>query len=82
MTMRSFSVKLALFFAYFMSIIFFVFPPFLIATIIFHVSLREKKKKFREELERIGFRNYREIETGKYKYLIFNDDGRFMETIS
>jgi len=81
MTMRSFSVKLALFFAYFMSIIFFVFPPFLIATIIFHVSLRKKEKKFREELERIGFNNYREIETGKYKYLIFNDDGRFMETI-
>lgn len=81
MTMRSFSIKLALFFAYFMSIIFFVFPPFLIATIIFHVSLRRKEKKFREELERIGFNNYREIETGKYKYLIFNDDGRFMETI-
>lgn len=81
MTMRSFSVKLSLFFAYFMSIIFFVFPPFLIATIIFHVSLRRKEKKFREELERIGFNNYREIETGKYKYLIFNDDGRFMETI-
>lgn len=81
MTMRSFSVKLALFFAYFMSIIFFVFPPFLIATIIFHVNLRRKEKKFREELERIGFNNYREIETGKYKYLIFNDDGRFMETI-
>ena len=81
MTMRSFSIKLALFFAYFMSIIFFVFPPFLIATIIFHVSLRKKEKKFREELERIGFNNYREIETGKYKYLIFNDDGRFMETI-
>jgi len=79
--MRSFSIKLALFFAYFMSIIFFVFPPFLIATIIFHVSLRRKEKKFREELERIGFNNYREIETGKYKYLIFNDDGRFMETI-
>ena len=81
MTMRSFSIKLSLFFAYFMSIIFFVFPPFLIATIIFHVSLRRKEKKFREELERIGFNNYREIETGKYKYLIFNDDGRFMETI-
>ena len=81
MTMRSFSIKLALFFAYFMSIIFFVFPPFLIATIIFHVSLRKKEKKFREELERIGFNNYREIETGKYKYLIFNDDGQFMETI-
>ena len=81
MTMRNFSIKLALFFAYFMSIIFFVFPPFLIATIIFHVSLRRKEKKFREELERIGFNNYREIETGKYKYLIFNDDGRFMETI-
>ena len=57
MTMRSFSIKLALFFAYFMSIIFFVFPPFLIATIIFHVSLRRKEKKFREELESIGFNN-------------------------
>ena len=45
------------------------------------MSLRRKEKKFREELERIGFNNYREIETGKYKYLIFNDDGRFMETI-
>lgn len=44
MTMRSFSIKLYLFFAYFMSIIFFVFPPFLIATIIFHVSLRRKEK--------------------------------------
>ena len=81
MNMRSFSVKFTLFVAYFFSILFIVCPIFLIITVIYHRNLIKKENKFYEELKRIGFNNYAEIETGQYKYLIFNSDGRFIETL-
>ena len=81
MSLRKFNIKFTLFAAYFLSIIFIAFPPFLIATILFHRSLLKKEKNFYDELRKIGFNNYREVETGQNKYLIFNDDGRFIETL-
>ena len=68
--------KLFLILLYVLSIIFF---PLVIIPIFLHISWKKKDKNFKEKLLKIGFNNYKEIETGNSKYLIFNDDGRFLE---